>query len=49
MLKMLMRGKEKVTQKQAHAPDVDVDAFLQAEKAFREKAAKYAPVKKVMK
>ena len=49
MLKILMRGKEKVTQKQAHVPNVDVDAFLQAEKAFREKAAKYAPVKKVMK
>lgn len=49
MLKMLLQGKEKATRKQAHTDEVDVDAFLQMERAFQEKAAVCKPVKKVMK
>lgn len=49
VLKMFLKGKEKATQKQAHVSDVDVDAFLQAEKAFQERSANHTPVKKVMK
>lgn len=48
VLKSIIKNKESASKKpsQCHVPDVDVEAFLEQERRFKERAEKYGYVRK---